>query len=91
VLTNRQRRFVGGQVAWTLITATILSIFGALSLTLSYVISFIGFLVLMELTAPSYIRLRWRARLKWFVLLGLVGLVWIQGTRILNSLSISSF
>ena len=65
--------------------------FRSLSLTLFCVVSFVGFLVLMELTAPSYVELRWRARLKWFVLAGLVGFAWIQGTKILNSLSISPF
>ena len=55
-----------------------LAALGALSLELFFVLSFIGLLVVVEFTAPFNVTPRWRRRLKWFIVLGLlvfVGLV----------------
>jgi hypothetical protein len=70
--TQRRQRFVHGQAAWMLSALVLLAAMGALSLELFFVVSFIGFLVLVELTAPFQVTPRWRSRLKWLILLGLV-------------------
>ena len=49
---TRRPRFVLGHVAWTLATVLALSLLGSLTLELVFVVSLIGFLVLVELTAP---------------------------------------
>lgn len=82
----RRIRFVHAQIAWMLCTLLGLVLLGALSLELFFVVSLIGFLVVTELTAPFNVTPRWRARLKWFVLLGLVGFAYVVVRRVLEIL-----
>jgi hypothetical protein len=70
--TRRRRRFVHGQLAWMLATIVVLAALGSESLELFFVVSLIGFLVVIELTAPVNVTPRWRSRLKWLVALGLL-------------------
>lgn len=49
-----------------------LALLGALSLETFFVVSFVGFLALLELTAPVNVAPTWRARLRWFLLFGLL-------------------
>jgi len=55
----------------------------SLSLELFFVVSLIGFLVITELTAPLNIQPRWRHRLKWIILVGLLVFGYIVIRRIL--------
>jgi len=59
---------------------------GMLTFELLFIISFIGFLILIELTAPYAVRPRWRARLRWFVVLGFVGFGYLVVRRLLSIL-----
>ena len=59
----------------------------ALSLDLYFVVSLLGFLVVVELTAPLNLTPRWRRRLKWVVLAGLVVFGYIVGRRVFEILS----
>jgi hypothetical protein len=86
MVTRRRQQFLHGQIAWMLSTLVLLAILGALSLDLYFVVSLIGFLVLVELTAPFNITPQWRSRLKWPILLGLVGFAAIVVKRILEIL-----
>jgi hypothetical protein len=61
----------------------VLAVLGALSYELFFVLSLIGFLVVIELTAPFNVTPRWRSRLKWLVVLGLLGFAYIVIRRIL--------
>ena len=72
MVTRRRQRFVVGQTAWMSATVVGLSLLGALSYELFFVVSLIGFLVVVELTAPFNVTPRWRSRLKWVVGVGLV-------------------
>ena len=81
--TRRRQRFVHAQVAWMLGAVLILSLLNSLSLELFFVVSLIGFLVVVELTAPFNVTPRWRSRLKWLILLGLLGFGYIVIKRIL--------
>jgi len=69
-----------------LATVVALALLGSLSLDLFFVVSLIGFLVMVELTAPFNVTPRWRSRLKWIILLGLVGFGYIVIQRILEIL-----
>jgi len=60
-----------------------LSLLGALELELFFVVSLIGFLVVVELTAPFNVTPRWRRRLKWLILLGLLVFAYVVVRRIL--------
>lgn len=81
--TQRRQRFVYGQTAWMLATVVCLSLLGALSLELFFVLSLIGFLVVVELTAPFAVTPRWRARLRWMILAGLVVFGYVVIRRVL--------
>ncbi|WP_026177929.1 MULTISPECIES: hypothetical protein [Haladaptatus] len=70
--TQRRQRFIHGQLAWMLASLLVLAALGSLSLELFFVLSLIGLLVIVELTAPFNVTPRWRRRLKWFIALGLV-------------------
>lgn len=85
--TRRRQRFVHAQLAWMLATVLALSLLGSLSYELFFVVSLIGFLVVTELTAPLQVTPRWRGRLKWFILLGLVGFAYVVIRRILDILA----
>ena len=84
--TSRRLRFVHAQTAWMLTTLLALTLLGALSSELFFVVSLIGFLVVVQLTAPFNVTPRWRARLKWFILIGLVIFGYIVIRRILEIL-----
>ncbi|WP_083252476.1 hypothetical protein [Haladaptatus sp. W1] len=70
--TQRRQRFIHGQLAWMLASILALAALGSLTLELFFVLSLIGLLVIVELTAPFNVTPRWRRRLKWFIALGLV-------------------
>lgn len=84
--TQRRQRFIHGQVGWMLATIIVLALLNSLSLELFFVVSLIGFLVMVELTAPFNVTPRWRSRLKWIILLGLIGFGYIVIRRILEIL-----
>ncbi len=84
--TARRLRFVHGQLAWMLGTVLALALLESLSYELFFVVSLIGFLVVVELTAPFDVAPRWRARLKWLVLAGLAVFGYIVVRRVLEIL-----
>ena len=69
---QRRLRFIYGQTAWMFTTFFALTLLGALSLELLFVISFIGLLVMTTLTAPFTLTPDWHQRLKWLILLALI-------------------
>jgi len=81
--TRRRQQLILGQLAWMLATVLGLALVGSLSLELFFVISLIGFLVTVEMTAPFAVTPLWRARLKWIIVLGLLGFGYIVIKRIL--------
>ena len=81
--TRRRLQFVHLQAGWMLGSMVVLALLGSLSLDLFFVVSLIGFLVVVELTAPFAVTPRWRRRLKWVILLGLLVFAYIVVRRIL--------
>ena len=86
MLTRQRRRFVFGQTAWMLSALFVLTLLEALSLELFFVISLIGLLIVIELTAPFATTPTWRSRLKWIVAAGLAIFGYIVIRRILEIL-----
>jgi membrane protein implicated in regulation of membrane protease activity len=84
--TTRRRRFQTAQLAWMLASCLLLVALDALTLELFFVVSLIGFLVVIELTAPFNVTPAWRRRLRWVVALGLVVFAYIVVRRILEIL-----
>jgi len=81
--TRRRQQFIHAQAGWMLATLVVLAALGSLSLELFFVSSLIGLLVVIELTAPFDVTPTWRARLKWLVVLGLLGFAYVVIRRIL--------
>lgn len=84
--TRRRQQFIHGQAAWMLAVIVVLAALGALSLELFFVLSLIGLLVVIELTAPFNLTPTWRSRLKWLILAGLIGFMFVVVRRILEIL-----
>lgn len=83
---SRRLQFIHAQVAWLLAALLALTLLEALSLEVFFVVSLIGILVVVQLTAPFNVTPRWRARLKWFILVGLLIFGYIVVKRILEIL-----
>lgn len=83
---RRNQQFVYGQVSWMLATLLGLVALGALSVELFFIGSLLGFLVLFELYSPRNVAPKWRSRLKWFIVLGLLLFVYVMARRVLRSL-----
>lgn len=88
---EKRRRFVYGIVAWMLSTILILTALDALELELFFVLSLIGLLVVVELTAPFNITPRWRRRLLPVIIAGLAGFGYIVIRRIIEILPEGTF
>lgn len=84
--TRRRLRFIHGQLAWMLATIVVLVALGSLTSELFFVVSLIGFLVIVELTAPIAVTPAWRRRLPWLIGIGLVIFGAIVTRRILSLL-----
>ena len=85
-MTGRRLRFVHGQLAWMLGVVVVLAALGSLDLELFFVLSLIGFLVVVELTAPIAVTPAWRRRLPWLIAAGLAVFGIIVIRRILEIL-----
>ncbi|WP_227379022.1 hypothetical protein [Haladaptatus halobius] len=81
--TQQGRQFIHYQLTWMLGGLVILTLLQAATLELFFVISLIGFLIMIELTAPIYITPAWRQRLKWLIGLGLLIFAYVVVQRVL--------
>lgn len=88
---EKRRRFVYALVAWMVSVVLLLATLDALELELFFVVSLIGLLVVVELTAPFNVTPRWRRRLLPVILLGLAGFSYIVIRRIIEILPEGTF
>lgn len=84
--TTRRLQFIHTQLAWMLGTLLVLALVGSLTVELFFVVSLIGLLIVVELTAPFRITPQWRKRLWVIIGLGLLGFGVIVIQRILDIL-----
>jgi hypothetical protein len=87
--TPRRLQFVYAQTAAMVASIIILVLLNAFTLELFFVLSLIGLLITTELTAPFTVTPQWRRRLRWVILLGLVGFGYLITRRIVRILSTS--
>jgi hypothetical protein len=83
---SRQQRFIHAQTAWMLATLLGLALLGSLTYELFFVVSLVGFLVLVEMTAPFNVTPKWRSRLKWLIAVGLLVFGYLLVRRVLEIL-----
>ena len=88
---EKRRRFVYALVTWMVSVILLLTTLDALELELFFVVSLIGLLVVVELTAPFNVTPRWRRRLLPVILAGLVGFSYIVIRRIIEILPEGTF
>lgn len=79
-----RERFVHWQIAWMLGTILALSLLGELTVKQFFLVSLVGFLIIVEFLVPVNVTPRWRRRLRWFVLLGLLGFGYVVVTVFLD-------
>lgn len=79
-------QFIYAQIAWMVGAVLVLVLLEALSYELFFVLSLLGFLIVTELTAPIAITPVWRRRLRWIILLGLLGFTYVVTRRIIEIL-----
>ena len=84
--TVKRKRFVSGVSGWMLAAILLLTLLGTVEYELFFVISLIGFLIIVELTAPINVTPRWRKRLMVILVLGLAVFGTIVFRRILEHL-----
>lgn len=85
-MTTAREQFIYGQIAWMLGVIILLAALGSLSLELVFVLSLIGLLIIVELTAQINVTPRWRSRLKWVIGAGLLIFAGIVVRRIIEIL-----
>lgn len=85
--TMKRQRFIHANLACLLSGALVLALLDSLTYELFFMVSLVGFLIVIELTAPSSITPAWRRRLKWLVVIGLFGFIYFVTQRILTILS----
>lgn len=83
---SRRLRFVHGQLTWMISVILVLALLDSLTAELFFVVSLIGLLIIVELTAPFRITPVWRKRLWVIIALGLLGFSVIVIRRILTIL-----
>lgn len=88
---DKRRQFVYALVAWMVSMIVVLAALDALELELFFVISLIGLLVVVELTAPFNVTPRWRRRLLPILFIGLAGFGYIVIRRIVEILPEGTF
>lgn len=81
--TARRQRFVRATLAWLLGAALVLSLLSSLSYELFFVVSLIGVLVVVELTASLRVSPAWRLRLRWLIAIGLLVFAYVVVKRVL--------
>lgn len=70
-------------MAWLSANVLLLAFIPSVGLEFFFIFSLIGFIAITVLTAPFSVDPPWRAQLKWFIVLGLLGFVYLAVSRIL--------
>nr|WP_252698787.1 hypothetical protein [Natronosalvus vescus] len=73
---------IHGQLAWMIGTIFVLSVLGSFSYTGFFSLSLLGLLVVTELTSPINVTPKWKGRLRWIILVGIAGFLFIVIRRI---------
>lgn len=84
--TRRRLRFIHLQLAWMLGAVLVLAVLDVLSYELAFVVSLIGLLIVVELTAPFNVTPRWRNRLRYVLAIALAGFGFILLRRVVEIL-----
>ena len=84
--TIKRQRFIAGVTAWMLMSILWLTVLDSMGPELFFVLSLIGVLVVVELTAPVNVTPQWRRRLLVVIALGLAAFGVIVTRRVVSIL-----
>ena len=87
-MSPKPHRFVRYVLAWMLTALIGLTLLGSLELEVFFVVSLIGMLVITELMTPMHLTPAWHRRLRWVILIGLLGFAYIVIQRVLELLPV---
>lgn len=76
---------------WVLLVLTVLTLFNSLSFEYFFVLCFIGFLILVELSGPFTVKPKWRSRLDILIVIGVLIFGIIVAQKVLDIIGIRIF
>lgn len=82
MVSRPRTRFLYAQATWMSVTAVLLWINDTLTGDLFVIGSFLGLLVITEITSPFGVKPVWRSRLRWLILLGALAVGYILAIQI---------
>lgn len=82
VSVRRRDQFVAVQVGWMSACLLLLAALGTLGLDVFYILSYVGLLLASEFTAPLHVAPTWRRRLRWLLVAGGVGFLYVFVVRV---------
>lgn len=82
-MVRQQLRFLRALMIWFLVSTVIIAVLDTLTFELLFVVSFLGYLVARELTAPVNRTSSWRQRLWPITVLGVLGFAYFAAVRLL--------
>jgi hypothetical protein len=77
-----RQRFVYGQLGVMVGGILALLLFDVFSLNAFAVVSFAGFVLLLEVTTPTNLSPRWRTRLRWVLAFGFLVMAYVAARRL---------
>lgn len=86
MLTRQKQRFIYAQATWMLATIFWLLLIDFVSLALFFVISFVGYLALVDLTESLAVVPHWRRRLRWISWFGVIAFCALATSELLATL-----
>lgn len=72
MLSRQKRRVIWGQSVWMLLALIFVLVIDRSSLEFFFIISLIGFLLLVDISSPVFVRPTWRKRLLRIAVLGIL-------------------
>lgn len=82
----RRDQFLVAQLGWMMAALFLFVVLGLFSYELFFVSSLLGLLVMIRFTVPFRVTPTWQRRLRWVILIGLVGFGYIIVKRLLELL-----
>ena len=80
---QKQLHFVYLLSVWMFIVLFFIIIGNNLNIEIFFVLNLIGFLLIVELTTPFHYKPAWKNRIKWVVLMGMIGFSYIVMEKVL--------
>ncbi len=85
---TKSQKLVYVFAGWVLLVLTLLTLFHSLSFEYFFVLCFIGFLIIVELSGPFTVKPKWRSRLDIIIVVGVLVFAVIVAQKVLDIIGI---